>query len=185
LRVPVGFLRRSGDSPVWACASTESPSRESSFYGGSPSRGKSLPEIGSSRNCFQSDHENRSGHPRKEGFLSWKLPLGDLTVQELLPFRQDNPGQLPSGQEHPGIFPEVDPVDEEELLPIRRSDRAPETSLSGGFHDRNQFRRSFRAFRELLPIEPEVPVEGQPFTELRWGVSGPSSPGNSIGIASS
>lgn len=53
-----------------------------------------------------------------------------------------------------------------------------------GFRDRDQFLWDFEAFMELLPIKPEVPVEGQPFTELRRGDSGSSSPGISTGIAS-
>lgn len=39
-----------------------------------------------------------------------------------------------------------------------------------GFQERNLFRWNFRAVRELLPVEPEVPVEGQPFKELRRGL---------------
>lgn len=47
-------------------------------------------------------------------------------VTESLPVGHDFPGKRSYGQEHPGIFPESDPVAVVELLPVGQSDRFPE-----------------------------------------------------------
>jgi len=118
----------------------ESPSRESSFDGGSPSRGgfrvrplslrESLPFNSSVR--YQND-------------LVGRVPPGKLSgwenrfEKELLPIRYDLPGKAPLTGSNPGFSCRGGPFQTRNCF-HRVTDPGRGTSLSGGFHEWCLFR---------------------------------------------